>query len=152
MSIVSDAYDELVARLTTLFPTAQGYQRLSNAYDVEQNPVTILDQAWGLAAGPLANSNRNLCGVVSTIRTWTVVLTRALDATDSDDTLRDTNTKLILEDARTVVNSFEREVRLDDLNLNCRFISDGGIETISPDDGSILVMRLIFEVEAFDAP
>lgn len=152
MSLVSDAYDELVARLAGLFTTGAGYQRLSNAYDVEQNPITLLDQGWGLAAGGAVNTNRNLCSIVSTTRTWTVVLTRALDATDSDDTLRDTNTKLILEDARTVVNSFEREVRLDDLNLNCRFISDSGIETISPDDGSILVMRLNFEVEAFDAP
>jgi hypothetical protein len=152
MSLVSDAYDELVTRLTSLFPTASGYQRLSNAYDVEQNPITFLDQGWGIAAGGSTNTNRNLCSMVTSTRTWTVVLTRALDATDSDDTLRDTNTKLILEDARTVVNSFEREVRLDDLNLNCRFISDSGLETISPDDGSILVMRLNFEVEAFDAP
>lgn len=152
MSLVSDAYDELVTRLTALFPTANGYQRLSNAYDVEQNPITLLDQGWGIAAGGSVNTNRNLCSMVTSTRSWTVVLTRALDATDSDDTLRDTNTKLILEDARTVVNSFEREVRLDDLNLNCRFISDSGIETISPDDGSILVMRINFEVEAFDAP
>lgn len=152
MSIVSDAYDELVTRLTALFPTAQGYQRLSNAYDVEQNAITLLDQGWGLAVGGAVNTNRNLCSIVTINRNWTVVLTRALDATDSDDTTRDSNIKLMLEDARTVVNSFEREVRLDDLNLNCRFISDSGLETISPDDGSILVMRLNFEVEAFDAP
>lgn len=152
MSLVSTAFDELVQRLESLFAEDDGYKRLNNAYDVEQNPSVILDLAWGLAAGPLRNTNRIQCNTVTTARTFTVVLTRALDATDHDDYGRDESTKLLLEDARIVVNSFEQEVRLDALSLNCRFQNDGGIESLTSEDGSILVMKLNFEVEYFDAP
>lgn len=152
MSIASTAYDNLLSRLATLFPAVDGYKRLNNPYEPEQNPSIILAQGYGLAVGPGVQSNRQLSSIVTTSRTFSVVLTRAADATEHDDTRQDDRAKELLEDAREVVNSFEREVRLENLDLNVKYESDGGIESITPDDRSILVMKLQFVVDYFDAP
>lgn len=153
MSLVSTAYDAMIARVEALFPVTHGsYQRLSNPYDIEANPDIYLDMGWGVAFGPAVNTNRNLCSLVTTKRTVTVVLTRTNDATDNDDTGRDSVIKALLEDGRTVVNDFERGFRLADTDINCQFISDGGVETAGPDDSFYYVLRLQFEVELFDAP
>lgn len=152
MSLVSTAYDSLYTRLATLFTSGNGYVRLSNAYDVERNANIILDKGYGLAVGSGNQADRNLCSIVTTTRDFTVILTRALDANEHDDTGQDDRAKELLEDARLVVNSFEREIRLSELSLNCKFVSDGGIESITPDDRSILVMKLNFVVDYFDAP
>lgn len=154
MSVISTAYDQMISRLGTLFPvTSATYQRLSNPYDLESNASTMLDQGWGLAIGPGSNSNRNLCSVVTTVRTMNVVLTRCADAGENDDTTRDGVVKALLEDARSVVNDFERNVRLDTSDTNCRFVSDGGVESFGGSEGSMYyAIRLTFEAEIFDAP
>lgn len=152
MATEAEAYQGLVDRLASLFTEANGYFRIADAVSVEDNPVTQLDQGYGLAIGSGANTNRMQCGIITINRVFTVVLTRARDATDGDDQSRDTNLKSLLDDMRTVIASFEREIRLVDGEVNCKYVSDTGIESLSIDDETIWVTRINFEAETFDAP
>jgi len=152
MSQITTSFDLFHAKVSTLLPQGSGYFELSNPYELVDNSNLFLRKGWGIAIGPGRNTNRELCGKITVERTIRVILTRALEALEQDPTTKNNVIKALMEDAFTILQDFERSYRLDDDEFNCRFESDGGIQSLAVDNYSYLTLEMIFNVELFDNP
>lgn len=150
MSKISDVYDALVLRLDTLFTSGAGYVRLPNPYEVEQNPAIYLRQGYGLAVGPGTNQNGSQCGLVRIRRIFSVIVSRKIDATELGVTDKDSGHKQLLEDMRTVLADFEKNVALSNDIANVIFASDSGINFVNGEDENYAYSEMQFAVDYFE--
>lgn len=149
MSVVTDVYDTIHARLPTLFPS---HLRLSNPYAPEENPESVIKQAYGLKVGAATNTNRNVGCKISISREYSVVFTRKYYANELDASAKASTEKLLLEDARLVENDVEQNVFLIGVanNPNIKFISDTGIEFVFAENKPFYKIEVLLLVEYFE--
>lgn len=150
MSIVSDAYDAIRTRLQVLFPEADGYFELTNPYDVTDNTKGFLRQGWGMAFGPVTNTNLLLCKTVTTDNEVRVLITRELAAMETDVERKHDSIKALLEDLRDVINDLDRADTLETIGVNILSVSTNGIETVRGDNFAYLYVELVCTVKFFD--
>jgi len=150
MSLVSNAYDNLLARIALLFPVASGYQELTNPYDVEDNANLFLRQGWGMAIGSLTNTNLVMCPTVSSTYEGKILITRELASQESDATRKHDRVKELLEDQRRVLNDFQRSHTLETDGYEFELESGNGIQTVRVGNFSYLMIEMNFNVKFFD--
>ena len=118
MSKISTVYDAMLTRLGVLYPNKT---RIPNPYNIEDNNDNFLIDGFGLIVDSSAVQPHEFCNF-NVERTFTVILTREMIATDSDETKYDSVAKLLLEDVYTLQKDF--------YNVN-QLASEASIEQIS---------------------
>lgn len=149
MSVTSDIYDEIVTRMTALFPN---HQRLSHAYTPEESPEPQLRQGWALQHGSGENTNRKLGCKVSVRRQFIIIVTRKYYSHDSDPEAKALTDKDIIEDVRLIINNAESTPYLDGIvnNPNVRYVSDTGVQFVYANNKPFYKSEVLLEAEYFE--
>lgn len=147
MSIISNAYDALLTRLDTLYPSLSGWNRLPNPYKPEENTELFLRQGYGVAMGPGQNTNRQVNCKFSVSRDMVVILTRKYDALENDAVGKAVTEKQLFEDQYALINDLEQDISINGQTMYTRYISDGGIEYVRGDTDRFLILRTVFSLE-----
>lgn len=150
MTKISQVYDALLARLAAIMPSADGWTRLPNPYEIEENPSLFLKQGYGLAIGPGENRNDSVCPNVGIRRIVTVVVSRKVDATEINVTAKDSPHKQLLEDMFQVLREFEMNVSLLDSLGNAIFVADTGVNFVNGEDENYIYSSMQFTVDYFE--
>ena len=143
MSKISTAYDYLVTKMGTVFPS---HVRMSNPYDLSSNVSRIMEQAWGIAVGP-ATTQRELCPHFSTDRTFRMILSRKFIALENDPVSKSTAEKLLLEDHYALLNAFEADITLGANIIKFIYQADNGIEFVFSEKDPYLFISSDFNME-----
>jgi hypothetical protein len=144
MSNFSSLYDAIVLRLETVLPN---HMRLTNPYNVDQNPEGLLRQGWGLGLGSGSNTNRELSCRISIQRDFNIVLSRKFYAKESDVQNKADVEKQLFEDLILIVRDFCDNSALPGALGIVNYSSDGGIEQVFGEKDNYLVLRTVFTVE-----
>lgn len=148
MSIISTAYDALVSRVELILDTAnQGYNKIPNPYNLEDNAEIKLRKGYGVAFLSGQNTNRNVNCKFSVERTMEVVLTRLYTEQDENATNRASLEKLIFEDQYKLINDFEQDITINGQTMYTKWVSDGGIEFLAGVSGRFYILRTQFSLE-----
>lgn len=147
MSAISDVYDALITRTTSVLTS---HTRLSNPYKLDENPDILLRQGYGLAIGAGENSNREFGCRLSIRREFTLSIVRRYAATDLDASGKGTTEKQIMEDAKLLVADFEENTTLTTGARIVKFLSDSGIQYVRSETDKFMYCELIIETEYFE--
>lgn len=150
MAIVSDVYDALVTRVTTVLST---HSRLVNPYEILENNKQLLEKGVGIAIGPGVNTKRLVSCQLSVARDFIVVVTRIVRANQFDITSRVATEKQLFEDQKLLIDDVEGSPRLGDptaVTLSA-FESDSGLEFIFADSNAFIKLDTIIRVEYIDS-
>lgn len=124
MSTISNIVTALTQIVSTSLPT---HTRMPNPYVVEQNAETWLNKGFGIGVGPGVREDRDLCNAYYS-RTFQVVITRLVYATENNTDERASIDLSILEDFQGAFIAIEREKNLLGNAIDCRVESDGGVQ------------------------
>jgi len=148
MSLISTGFDALVARVeTVLDATTNGYTRLPNPYNVEDNTELKLRKGYGVALLAATNTNRQVNCKFSVNRTMEVVLTRLYTGYEENAVDKASEEKLLLEDQYKIINDLEQDVTINGQTMYTRWESDGGIEYVAGETGRFLMLKTQFSLE-----
>ena len=126
-----------------------GYTKIANPYELEKISNVILRKGYGIAFGPGANTNRELCQM-SVDREFSVVLTREVAATEHDADGRETVEKAIFEDQHLIIKAIEADASVGGTASRGRYISDGGIEYVGIENSRYYALVSNFAIEYFE--
>jgi len=147
MSKISSVYDALH---TLVSSELTGYTQLTNPYQREDNSTLFLEKGYGIAVSGGANTNRKLGGKKTYERTFQLVLTNLLAATEHDTTAKENAEKSLLEDHATLITAFERD---SDLGGNAALniaLTDDGIEFLEGGRTKYISLEITVTVEYFE--
>lgn len=147
---ITSVYDDMLTRLATLLPSLSGWSRLPNAYAVQDNPLTFLQQGYGLAVAETTNTKQLLSKTMSQSRLFRVVLSRQVYATDLDVSGFDSAAKQLLEDARTIMGDFEQTTTLNNGQWSAEFVQDSGIQFVNAEKENFIYIEVLFSVRIFE--
>jgi hypothetical protein len=150
MSVITNGYNALLARLEALYPAGDGWVRLPNAYRPEENPDTFLKQGYALALGAGQNTNRQLNCAMSVSRTITVILARLYTALKEDAAQKAVAELQLFEDQKKLIVDLETEVTVNGSTMYTRYIGDGGIEYVQGTTERFLMVRTEIQLEYFE--
>jgi hypothetical protein len=143
---LTQIYDAIVSRIETLFPN---HRRLSDPYDLENNPDNLLKQGWGLAAGPGGdNTERYVSCTESLSVNMTVPFTRAAFSRELDSSTKAAADKLLLEDMQVLAD----DVLKNNLNIQgplINFVGFDGIDSVRADERRYVQIGCNITVENF---
>lgn len=105
MSNISTILDRIYVVLDTLLPSGSSYTRLTNAYDLEDNPEHLTRLGYGLLVGS-SNQLDTEFHVKTVQQSLSVVLTRNIIKINTNNSPVDMAIKAILEDANTIEKAF----------------------------------------------
>jgi hypothetical protein len=147
MSIVSTAYDRILALVAAQFPDGQ---ELTNVYDLMEVAGNILMLGYGIAIGPGTNPKRDLSCQLQMQREILVVQTRQLTVTDHDKAGRAAVAKTMFEEQLLVIRALTLDTVLSDAGggivSDVTYESDLGLELLATPDaaGRYLVLSSLF--------
>jgi len=146
MSKISTVYDAVITAMGVLFPSVDGWTRIPNPYDVALNDDNFLRKGWGVRIGPSERADLELCNF-STIRTMSVVISREIFNTGSNDTQFDDIGKQLLEDIYSVQARFYEP---DELLVEVSVVkidptSTSGVESVNGDKLNFLSIEASFD-------
>lgn len=152
MSISSTAYDAFISRIESVLDTVnQGYRRIPNPYNIDNNTEINLRKGYGLAILGAENSNRQVNCVFSVNRTIEVVLTRLYTGDDELAVPRASLEKLLLEDQYKLVNNFEQDMTINGQTMYTRWVGDTGIEYVGGETGRFFMLKTQFSLEYLES-
>jgi len=94
MSNITDVYNAILSELVTLYPNKT---KIPNPYSLQDNPSNFLKNGYGLTIESTTREDGEIKNIVLEYN-FTIVLTKEIVRTDSDDEKIDDNTILLLED------------------------------------------------------
>ena len=144
MSTISTLHDAVINRVST---TLSGHLRLSNPYQLEQNPDRYLEQGYGVAFGGGINSDRQVACKLSMQREIVISITRRYLGQETDVTSKATLDKQLYEDQLLVIKDLYDNIT----EAPIKFVSDGGTEFIVSDKSNYLALRSTFQIEYFES-
>ena len=148
MSLISTAFDALVSRVETVLNTsANGYSRIPNPYNLEDNAEIKLRKGYGVAMREGENTNRQVNCKFSVQRNMEIVLSRLYTEQDENAVTRSSLEKLLFEDQYALINDFEQDLTINGETMYTKWVSDGGIEFLTGASGRFLVLRTQFSLE-----
>lgn len=148
MSIITDAYGELLTRIETVLDTAaDGYFRLPNPYKPEENNERFLIKGYAIALGPASNTNRFVNCKFSISRQVTVVLTRQYFAREDDAEAKADAELALFEDQYKLINDLEQDISVNGQTMYTRYETDGGIEYVQGNTDRFLMLRTQINLE-----
>lgn len=152
MSLISTGYDALIARIETVLDTVtNGYQRIPNPYNVEDNAEPVLRKGYGLALLAAENSNRQVNCKFSVSRNMEVVLTRLYTGKVEDAPGKGALEKLLLEDQYAIINDLEQDISINGSTMYTRYVSDNGIEFVNGATGRFFMLKTQFSLEYMES-
>ena len=147
MSTISNAYDKIITRLSTILPS---HTRLTNPYAPEQNIERTLTQGYGLVMGSGERVPREIgCSNRYFVRRdFIVVLARKFFAKELNVEAKASVEKQLTEDLNLLVKDFENSVDLNENQVfDFTYVGDGGIESVFADKDNFLMIRATFRIE-----
>lgn len=146
MSKVSTVYDAVVTALNALYPSGSGWTRIPNPYDIALNDDNFLRKGWGVRIGPATKTELEFCNL-AVIRTLTVVISREIFNTGSNDTQFDDIGKQLLED---IYEAQARFYEPDELLVEASVVkidptSTSGVESVNGSKLNFLSMEASFD-------
>lgn len=148
MSLISTGFDALVARIESVLSTsANGYQRIPNPYNVDDNAEPVLRKGYGVALLSAENTNRNVSAKFSVSRNMEVVLTRLYTGKVEDAPSKGSLEKLLFEDQYAIINDLEQDISINGASMYTRYVSDSGIEFVSGVTGRFFMLKTQFSLE-----
>ena len=144
MSLITDIYNALETTLATALPA---YNKLPNAYDVEDNAKLFLGQGYGLGIGSGSNTNRVLPSKVSISRDFEVVFVNQINATASNGDLIEAQEKAIFEDMYLFLKAVENDASLGGLAINSTYVSDSGLDFLDGETQRYFSLTMVVSVE-----
>jgi hypothetical protein len=126
------------------------HKRLRDSYNLEQNPDLFLEQGYGLSVGKGAfNTRRSTGSMKSTSISFAVTVTRRAFALDLDPDKKATTEKLLLEDARAILEDiWENNFGITGSPI-ASFNDWEGIQPVRTESNSFLYITLNIAVEYF---
>lgn len=148
MSIVSTAYDNLVALITASLPN---YFRLVNKDDEGENLDIFLRQGWCLIVDDEIDTKRHVSNLTSRSRKYRLVLSNEFFGLDGDHATQDLSLKALLEDCETVSNAIYLDPNLGGIdNLVIKTDTTSGIEFADKDNRKFILSTIYIEIERFN--
>lgn len=148
MSLISTAYDALVARVESVLDASNnGYTRIPNPYNVEDNMEIKLRKGYGVALLAGTNTNRQVNCKFSVSRQIEVVLTRLYTGQEENAVTKASLEKLLLEDQYLIINDFEQDISINGQTMYTRWETDSGIEFLASETSRFYVLRTQFSLE-----
>lgn len=147
MSKISDAHAALIARLATLFPSAQGWKRLPNPYKPDENTDLFLRQGYGIALGSGANTNRLINCQISLERNLNITIARKYEGLENDDLKKAATELQLFEDQFALIKDLETDVTVNGEAMYCRYVGDSGIEYVKGTTDKFLMVRTEIALE-----
>lgn len=147
MSNISDLYDEMVTRVSTVLSS---HKRLTNPYKIEQNTKGILTLGWGIRLGPMVNSQRTMCPKISLDRDTIIIITRKFIAQETAVTIKADAEKNLMEDQLLVVKDLCDNSNLSGVLGNVDFLSSSEIIQIFGDKDNFIALESTFKAEVFE--
>lgn len=150
MSAITTTYNALVARIESVLDvTTNGYTRLPNPYNIEDNTEVRLRKGYGVAVLPATNANLELCKLTQD-RVFEIVLTRLYTGYDDNPTDKAALELLLLEDEFLILNDLEQDSTLNTQTMQTSYVSDSGIEFVAGETGRFFSLRIQLNVKYSD--
>lgn len=150
MSNISQAYDDITAVITSVFPN---HNELINPYVLELNDDLTFDKAWGLAIGEGENSNLQLGCRLSVDRNFRLTLTRKIFAGQLQRNVeaiaaRRATEKQLFEDQYLILKEFETNPTITDSSVITKFVwqSDNGLELLKTEKSDIIFLTTVLKL------
>lgn len=146
MSNQTIAYDAIVSVLDEIMPAIDGWTRIPYAYDLIKNDDNFLRQGYGVVVGAASRVDLEWCNLAFT-RSITVVITREVFNTGSNDVQIDDIAKQLLEDIYKVQDRFNNPDQiLAEANIVKIDPTDSsGVEQVESDKLTFLTMEASFD-------
>lgn len=142
MSNISTAYDELISKIQTLFPTKI---RIYNPYELTDNPNLTLKDSWGVKLLTGEQVNQDYCDI-TIARGFSLVLTRVLPTTNKAEDF-DNAAKAIVEDQQSFIQEIYKNGSFTVGNLYEGSITNiSGLEFIQEDEKKFLFCEVQFTI------
>ncbi len=146
---VSSVYDALVTRITTLLPSASGYRRLEDPYEISKNSDTTLQQGWGVLIGPGTEGPGELGNKLAVSRDFAVLVSRSLKSLAQNPTTKATAEKLLMEDMVTVAGDIHKKFTLESSQRVANYTGDSGIQYVSVSQKNFIWIRIDFMIRTW---
>lgn len=151
MSKISLIYDSYITLIEATLPA---YARITNGLEPSNTPSTVLKKGYAFIPREGTNTERQICGKRSFLRTFEIVLVNQITATENNTASWDALIKSLHEDVRALFNDIEKSSTLNDITNglgNTKFVSDSGIEFTATDAKSkYFQISLVVETEYFE--
>lgn len=144
MSTISSMHDALITRLETVL---SGHLRLTNPYDLEQNPERFLNQGYGLAFGAGENTKQIIDCMLSMRMDINISITRQFVGQETDAAGKATVEKNLFEDQLLVIKDFCNNISIGTIDFN----GHNGIEFIVAEKSNFLALRSTFSIIYFES-
>jgi hypothetical protein len=128
------------------------YKRIANPYAMNENTFHQLSKGFGLAIGGGNDTERYLGCLVTWRRTFTVLLTEQMIATQNDHSTRETVEKSILDAHDILRKAFYNNSTLSGNAIKTTITDDAGVGFIATERAKFLVMEMVLEVEYQESP
>jgi hypothetical protein len=145
---VSQIYDAIVAKIPTVLTS---FMQLSNAYEIERNDGLTLNAGFAVAIGDARNAKLDLTSQLQQQRTFSVMLTRQVAATEHDLTTSGSIAKQLAEDAFELVKALHKDGSINGtptgICTDLQFEGDSGVTLLRVSDegfGAYFVISLVF--------
>lgn len=142
MSKISTIFDRLLVELAALYPSAT---KIPYPYDLIKNDDNFLRLGYGLKVGQSSPTTLDFCKNAFE-REFTVVLTREVFNTGSNDAAFDDIVKALLEDIYTAQDRFNEpdQIAIDSDIVKIDFVSASGAEQVDAEKATFLTMEAVF--------
>lgn len=150
MSAVSTAYDALVTRVDAVLTSGAGWNKIPNAYNIENNPEIYLKQGYAIGLGSGLNTKRLLSKTVSISREFIVTITRTVDQLDLEVSGRQSIEKQLMEDLKLLIADLEGNSSLNEGQIFCSYEGDEGIDSVDGETFEFMAVRARFSIEYFE--
>jgi hypothetical protein len=148
MSLISSAFDAMIARLEVVLDAqANGYTRIPNPYNLEDNTELKLKKGYGIGFLSATNTNRQVNCKFSVNRTMEVTLTRLYTGSEENASSKSNLEKLLLEDQYKIIKDFEQDITINGQTMYTRWESDSGIEFVAGATGRFYALKTQFSLE-----
>lgn len=149
MSVVSDSYDAIVAKVASELPTRL---RLWNQYKPFEGSEKTISKGYSVGFSIGENTNRVAGCDVTFSRLIIITLTEKAFAVDADVTKKTDAEKALLEDAFTIFKAFENDASLGVAGVdNFQYQSDTGIEFVFDDKDNYIMNQMTYLLEYKDS-
>jgi hypothetical protein len=145
MSNISTIYDKLREQVALLFPLKL---EIPNPYSLEDNAILFLKDSWGVTINEGSLGSINVYCLDAESRAFDIILVRQTWKVDGDKSPLVTDSKLLLEDARTLKNDMLAHDKLGTSSIQkIDFANSTGINFVKGDSFSLLTISLTFSIE-----
>lgn len=145
MSNVTPIYDAIKVAIEGIFTGVDSKVKIPNPYLLEENPLGLLKNSYGIAVGASESPPFEFCSTLQR-RAFDIVLMRELVRLDSDTTIFENTEKLLLEDLKLLIDRFELPDQIG-VESNIENIDVGsctGIEYLAGDDERFITITQTF--------